>query len=101
MWSPDSRKIAFIAEGKLKKIDLAGGSPNLIAEVGPLRGADWNRSGVILLARTSDNVIVANIRFRWSDNSGYQAGHFTSGSASGLTRVSSRRKSFPVRLRGR
>jgi Tol biopolymer transport system component len=58
MWSPDSRKIAFIAEGKLKKIDIAGGSPNLIAEVGNLRGTDWNRSGVILLARTSDNVIV-------------------------------------------
>jgi serine/threonine protein kinase/Tol biopolymer transport system component len=57
LWSPDSKKLIFIAEGKLKKIDLAGGSPNLIAEVGPLRGADWNRSGVILLARASSNVI--------------------------------------------
>ena len=57
LWSPDSRKIAFIAEGKLKKIDLAGGNPSLITEVGSLRGADWNRSGVILLARTSSNVI--------------------------------------------
>jgi Tol biopolymer transport system component len=57
LWSPDSKKIIFIAEGKLKKIDLAGGNPNLIAEVGPLRGADWNGSGVILLARTSSNVI--------------------------------------------
>ena len=57
LWSPDSRKIAFIAEGKLKKIDLAGGNPNLLTEVGSLRGADWNSSGIILLARTSSNVI--------------------------------------------
>jgi hypothetical protein len=60
LWSPDSRRIAFVAEGKLKKIALAGGNPNLIAEVGSLRGADWNRSGVILLARTSSNVIETN-----------------------------------------
>jgi hypothetical protein len=34
LWSPDSRKVAFIAEGKLKKIDIAGGNPTLITEVG-------------------------------------------------------------------
>jgi hypothetical protein len=56
-WAPDSRKIAFIAEGKLKKIDLAGGNPNLLADVDPLRGADWNRSGVILVGRTNSPVI--------------------------------------------
>jgi dipeptidyl aminopeptidase/acylaminoacyl peptidase len=57
MWSPDSKKIAFITDGKLKKIDIAGGNPTLITDVGPLRGADWNSSGVILLARNSSNVI--------------------------------------------
>jgi Tol biopolymer transport system component len=57
LWSPDSRKVAFIAEGKLKKIDIAGGNPTLITEVGSVRGADWNRSGVILLARTNTNAI--------------------------------------------
>jgi eukaryotic-like serine/threonine-protein kinase len=57
IWSPDSRRIAFLADGKLKKIDLSGGSPNLIGNVGLVRGADWSASGVILLARNNDSVI--------------------------------------------
>jgi hypothetical protein len=36
---------------------LQAGNPNLLTEVGSLRGADWNRSGVILLARTTSNSI--------------------------------------------
>ena len=31
-WSPDSRFIAFFASGQLKKIDVAGGSPQTICE---------------------------------------------------------------------
>jgi len=47
-WSPDSRKIAFIADGKLKRIDLAGGEVTTIcnAQTGP-HGA-WNKDDVIL-----------------------------------------------------
>jgi eukaryotic-like serine/threonine-protein kinase len=65
VWSPDSRHLAFTAQGKLKKLDVAGGSPVLLADVGAVRGADWNRDGVILMARASDNVIV-----RTSDSGG-------------------------------
>ena len=65
VWSADSRRLAFTAQGKLKKIDVAGGSPQLLADVGGVRGADWNRDGVILMARVSDNVIV-----RMSDSGG-------------------------------
>jgi hypothetical protein len=65
MWSPDSQKLLFIADGKIKKLTLANSSTQVLGQIGPLRGADWNRSGVILMARISDNVIV-----RISENGG-------------------------------
>jgi eukaryotic-like serine/threonine-protein kinase len=34
-WSPDSRFVAFFAEGKLKKIDVAGGPPVTLCDVSP------------------------------------------------------------------
>jgi serine/threonine protein kinase len=48
-WSPDSRSIAFIADGKLKKISIAGGPATTITEtpIAPVPGT-WNRDGVIL-----------------------------------------------------
>ena len=57
IWSHDSRRLAFVAEGKLKKVELSGGPPQQVADVGNLRGGEWG-NGVILLARVSDNVIV-------------------------------------------
>ena len=48
-WSPDSRFIAFFAEGKLKKIEASGGTPQILCDVGGgTRGGTWNRQGVIL-----------------------------------------------------
>jgi Tol biopolymer transport system component len=48
-WSPDSRFVAFFADGALKKIDVNGGPPQVIAEKVPLvAGGSWNRDGVIL-----------------------------------------------------
>jgi len=66
IWSPDSQRIAFIADGKLKKVDIASGAVQVICDVpgGLTRGFSWNRDGVILVAR-NDNVIV-----RISDTSG-------------------------------
>ncbi len=48
-WSPDSKSIAFVAQGKLKKIDLATGTPVTVCSAGPGRGGTWNEEGVILL----------------------------------------------------
>ena len=51
-WSPDSRSIAFFADAKLKRLDLAAGVPQVIADAagdGP-RGGTWNRDGVIVFA---------------------------------------------------
>lgn len=49
-WSPDSRKLAFFLEDKLKKIDLDGGAPMTICDASEGRGGTWNREGVILFA---------------------------------------------------
>jgi hypothetical protein len=56
-WSPDSRYLAFFADGKLKKVDVTSGSVQVICDfTGPVRGFAWNRDGVILLWK--DNAIV-------------------------------------------
>ena len=52
-WSPDSKSIAFFADGKLKRIELAGGGTvNLcdadVAGFGAAVSGTWNRDGVIL-----------------------------------------------------
>lgn len=51
-WSPDSRSLGFFADGKLKRIDLAGSSSSIVAEsVTSARGGTWNQQGNILFAR--------------------------------------------------
>jgi eukaryotic-like serine/threonine-protein kinase len=49
-WSPDSRSIAFFAQGKLKRVDVAGGQPVTLCDAANGRGGTWNRDGVILFA---------------------------------------------------
>ena len=48
-WSPDSRSLAFFADGKLKTIDLNGGPPRVICDAPQARGGSWGPDGVILL----------------------------------------------------
>ena len=57
LWCVDSRRIAFVANGKLRKIDVASGTSQIITDIGGTLGAAWNGNGAILVARTSDNVI--------------------------------------------
>jgi Tol biopolymer transport system component len=62
IWSPDSKSIAFYADGMLKKVEAAGGPPQALAEyafVG-LRGGAWNRDNVLLLP-TSNNGSLSRI----------------------------------------
>ncbi len=48
-WSPDSKSIAFFAQGKLQRVYLAGGTPQTICDVGQARGGSWSDNGQILL----------------------------------------------------
>ena len=52
-WSPDSRSIGFIAEGKLKKVALEGGLAQPLCDApgsGPAMLGAWGRDGTILFA---------------------------------------------------
>ena len=49
-WSPDSRFVAFFAEGKLRKVPVGGGSPEVICDAPNGRGGTWSRDGVIVFA---------------------------------------------------
>jgi Tol biopolymer transport system component/predicted Ser/Thr protein kinase len=49
-WSPDSKSIGYFANGKVMRIDLAGGAPQPICEGAPGRGGTWNEDGVIVFS---------------------------------------------------
>ena len=53
-WSPDSRFLAFVADNKLKTIDVSGSSPALVLceTLSNLPGS-WNQEGVILFTPTA------------------------------------------------
>jgi Tol biopolymer transport system component len=47
-WSPDSRSIGFFADGKLKRVDIDGSSPQVLADAGLGMGGAWHPDGTIL-----------------------------------------------------
>ncbi len=49
-WSPDSKTIGFFAQGKLKKIEAAGGPPLTLCDAPVGKGGAWSRDGVIVFA---------------------------------------------------
>jgi serine/threonine protein kinase len=51
-WSPDGRSLVFNAQGRLQRIDLAGGPPETIATLpgGGYQRATWSRDGVIVFS---------------------------------------------------
>jgi len=50
-WSPDSTAIGFFVDGKLKKIDAAGGPVISVADAEDGRGGSWSRDGTIVFSR--------------------------------------------------
>jgi len=47
VWSPDSRFIAYYAEGKLNKVDSASGDSQILCDAPGFRGAAWSSKGII------------------------------------------------------
>jgi Tol biopolymer transport system component len=50
-WSPDSRNLGFITQGKLKRIPAAGGPPFTLCDVDQARGGSWSSQDVIIFGR--------------------------------------------------
>jgi len=56
-WSPDSRSIAFMAGGKLRRVAVAGGPPQTVGDAPTGADGAWGESGTILFdGRTNDPV---------------------------------------------
>jgi eukaryotic-like serine/threonine-protein kinase len=49
-WSPDDAYIGFFADGRLKKVAISGGSPQILATATSGRGGTWGRRGVIVFS---------------------------------------------------
>ena len=49
-WSPDSRSIAFFADGKLKRLPAAGGAPQTICDGNGTGGGAWAPDGTIVFS---------------------------------------------------
>jgi Tol biopolymer transport system component len=47
-WAPDSRSIGFFADAKLKRFDVTGGAPQVLADAPQSRGGTWSPDGVIV-----------------------------------------------------
>lgn len=56
-WSPDSRSIGFFSDGKLKILDVGGGTAKTLCDAPNPRGGSWGTSGVIIFTPTSRDVI--------------------------------------------
>jgi len=49
-WSPDGRSVGFFANGKLKRLDLDGGSALTLCDAAGGRGGSWSAQNVIVFA---------------------------------------------------
>jgi Tol biopolymer transport system component len=49
-FSPDGEWLAFVSEGKLKKVPVAGGQAVVICDAPDARGGSWSEDGTILLS---------------------------------------------------
>ena len=47
-WSPDGAYVAFFANGKLQKMAISGGTPQVLATALAARGGSWGSKGVII-----------------------------------------------------
>jgi Tol biopolymer transport system component len=52
-WSPDSRFIVYPGQKTLNRINVTGGSPETLAEVGPVFGGSWSAGGTIIIGTAS------------------------------------------------
>ena len=57
-WSPDGRTLGFFADAKLKRIDLSGGPPQILADAPATRGGTWNRDGVIVFSPNTTGALM-------------------------------------------
>jgi serine/threonine protein kinase/Tol biopolymer transport system component len=63
-WSPDRQTLAFFADNKLKRIEVAGGTPLAIADAPNARGGTWSPDGSTILFGPNANGAVMRVPAR-------------------------------------
>jgi len=56
-FSPDGANLAFFAGGKLQRIAVTGGTPQVLANILAARGGSWGRRDVLIYAPDSGSVL--------------------------------------------
>ncbi len=56
-WSPDGQYLAFFANGKLMKVALSGGAPQVLTNVWAARSGSWSKNNVIIFEPDSGAAI--------------------------------------------
>jgi eukaryotic-like serine/threonine-protein kinase len=56
-WSPDASSVAFFANGKLQKMAISGGTPQVLAPALAGRGGSWGSKGVIIYSPDAQSPI--------------------------------------------
>jgi len=56
-WSPDSKYLAFFADGKLKKIRVDGGPAEILCDANNGRGGSWGKDGTIVFTPAAEGPI--------------------------------------------
>ena len=59
-WSPDSRSVGYFADGKLRKVQVMGGTspPVTICDAEEVKGASWGSAGVIVFAPNASSPLM-------------------------------------------
>jgi Tol biopolymer transport system component len=57
-WSPDSRYLAFMADRKLKKIAISGGTPQTICDAPSGADGSWGSKGVIIFDGSAGDTLM-------------------------------------------
>ena len=56
-WSPDHAAVAFFAHGKLQKVAVPGGTPQVLSKVAYARGGSWGSRNVIIYAPDAGGIL--------------------------------------------
>ena len=60
-WSPDSREIAYFADGKLRKIDINGGPSQSLCNATNPHGGSWSSDGVIVFSPDTAGISIQRV----------------------------------------